>query len=439
MSPSIALRRNAVAGLVLVLLALPGLSLAEEPAPATGPDLAAIERTVAAQHDASLQRLKDWIALPSIAAENLNAREGAEYMARLAREAGFQQVEIIETDGKPGVFATLDAGAEKTVGLYFMYDVKQYDPAEWSSPPLESRLVDRPGLGKVLMGRGAVNQKGPQAAFLGALHAIRDSGQALPVNLVLVAEGEEEIGSPHIGQLVYRPEVEAALRDTVGVFMPYAAQDSDGNVTIALGAKGVAAFGPTDVLVECDPAAQARQDAQFAAWRDGDAALTVNEVQQIGFHVAGEAGLSTVTCFDEGGVQWEAGPMFEYMAAHASERKAAIEALFASLSARHTREQTTLPLPELLRLANDPARDRENKALYIGTNDLDAGGGFAGADAAASWWQRNFRMYANVQQAAARGRRGLVVAGQGHTAILRDLLALDGERQAEDVMPYLVP
>lgn len=308
-----------------------------------------------------------------------------------------------------------------------------------SSPPLESRLVDRPGLGKVLMGRGAVNQKGPQAAFLGALHAIRESGQALPVNLVLVAEGEEEIGSPHIGQLVYRPEVEAALRDTVGVFMPYASQDADGNVTIALGAKGVAAFGPTDVLVECDPAAQARQDADFAAWRDGDAALTVNEVQQIGFRVAGEAGLSTVTCFDEGGVQWEAGPMFEYMAAHAPERKAAIEALFASLAARHTREQATLPLPELLRLANDPARDRENKALYIGTNDLDAGGGFAGADAAASWWQRNFRMYANVQQAAARGRRVLVVAGQGHTAILRDLLALDGERQAEDVMPYLVP
>jgi hypothetical protein len=204
-------------------------------------------------------------------------------------------------------------------------------------------------------------------------------------------------------------------------------------------AQRLAAFGPTDVLVECDPAAQARQDAEFAAWRDGDAALTVNEVQQIGFRVAGEAGLSTVTCFDEGGVQWNAAPMFEYMAAHAPERKAAIEALFASLSARHTREQTTLPLPELLRLANDPARDRENKALYIGTNDLDAGGGFAGADAAASWWQRNFRMYANVQQAAAPGRRVLVVAGQGHTAILRDLLALDGERQAEDVMPYLVP
>ena len=64
---------------------------------------------------------------------------------------GFQQVEIIDTDGKPGVFATLDAGAEKTVGLYFMYDVKQYDESEWSSPPLEARIVDKAGKGAALL------------------------------------------------------------------------------------------------------------------------------------------------------------------------------------------------------------------------------------------------------------------------------------------------
>ena len=68
-------------------------------------------------------------------------------MAKLARDAGFQQAAVIATDGKPGVFATLDAGAAKTVGLYFMYDVKQFDPAEWSSPPLEARIVDKPGVG----------------------------------------------------------------------------------------------------------------------------------------------------------------------------------------------------------------------------------------------------------------------------------------------------
>lgn len=202
-------------------------------------DLADIKSEVAKRHGEAVKRLQEWIALPSIAAENRNFPAGAEYMAKLARDAGFQQATIITTDGKPGVFATLDAGAANTVGLYFMYDVKQFDPAEWSSPPLEARLVDKPGLGKAVVGRGAVNQKGPESAFLAALHAIRGAGKKMPVNLVLVAEGEEEIGSPHIGQLVHRPEVEAALRKTTGVFMPAASQDPDGTVTVSLGAKGV--------------------------------------------------------------------------------------------------------------------------------------------------------------------------------------------------------
>jgi acetylornithine deacetylase/succinyl-diaminopimelate desuccinylase-like protein len=202
-------------------------------------DFADVRREIAARHDEAVKRLQDWIALPSIAAENLNYPAGAEYMAKLARDAGFQQATVIETDGKPGVFATLDAGAARTVGLYFMYDVKQFDPAEWTSPPLEARLVDKPDLGKAVVGRGAVNQKGPEAAFLAALHALRGAGKTLPVNLVLVAEGEEEIGSPHIAQLAHRPEVLAALGKCVGVFMPAAVQDLDGIVTVSLGAKGV--------------------------------------------------------------------------------------------------------------------------------------------------------------------------------------------------------
>ena len=202
-------------------------------------DFADIRREIAKRHDEAVKRLHDWIALPSIAAENRNYPAGAEYMAQLARDAGFQKVVVMNTDGKPGVFATLDAGAAKTVGIYFMYDVKQFDPSEWTSPPLEAQLVEKPGFGKVIVGRGAVNQKGPEAAFLAALHAIRGAGSNLPVNLVLVAEGEEEIGSPHIGQLVHDPQVEAALRKCIGVFMPAASQDPDGIVTVSLGAKGV--------------------------------------------------------------------------------------------------------------------------------------------------------------------------------------------------------
>lgn len=203
------------------------------------PDLAPFEEAIARNHARAIARLQDWIARPAIAAENRGFPEGAQHMATLLSEAGFQQVEIVSTEGKPGVFARLDAGAEKTVGIYFMYDVKQFDAKEWSSPPLEARLVDRPGMGKVMIGRGAVNQKGPQSAFLAALDAFRSAGRKLPVNLVLVAEGEEEIGSPHIAQLVRRPDVQAALAGTIGVFMPFANQGLDGAVMVNLGAKGV--------------------------------------------------------------------------------------------------------------------------------------------------------------------------------------------------------
>lgn len=202
-------------------------------------DHAEIKAEITKRHDEAVKRLHDWIAQVSIAAENRGYPDGAEYMAKLARDAGFQKADVITTDGKPGVFATLDAGAPKTVGLYFMYDVKQFDPAEWTSSPTDAQIVDKPPLGRVIVGRGAVNQKGPEAAFLAALHAINGAGKKMPVNLVMVAEGEEEIGSPHIPQLVRRPEVLDALKTCAGVFMPSATQDLDGVVTVNLGSKGV--------------------------------------------------------------------------------------------------------------------------------------------------------------------------------------------------------
>ena len=202
-------------------------------------DLQPIFSEIEKRHDEAVKRLQSWIRQSSIAAENRGMNEGCEMMMNLLRDAGFQQVSKVPTDGQPGVFATLDAGAPRTLGLYFMYDVKQVDPSEWSSPPFDAALVDKPELGKVIVGRGAVNQKGPESAFLAALHAIRGAGRKLPVNFVFVAEGEEEIGSPHFPQVVRRPETLAALKKCTGVFMPHATQDRDGSVTTTFGSKGV--------------------------------------------------------------------------------------------------------------------------------------------------------------------------------------------------------
>lgn len=227
-------RRTLLTGAAALTLFTPGLTFA-----ASG-DLAAVRKAAEAGFDASVKRIQDWIALPSIAAENRDMDKGADYMMALARDAGFQQVEKVPTDGHPGVFATLDVGAKRWMGIYFMYDVKQFDPAEWSSPPLEARIVDKPGFGKVIVGRGAVNQKGPEAAFLAALHALRAAGRKSPVNLVLVCEGEEEIGSPHFHQIVTRPHILAALKRCEGVVIPAGWQSpSNGGVSVNLGAKGI--------------------------------------------------------------------------------------------------------------------------------------------------------------------------------------------------------
>jgi len=231
--------QGAAAGAGAVALAATPAMVLAAASDAHSADKAAVLAQIPKMHAENLKRLQEWIALPSIAAENRNFPQGPQHMAQLARTAGFTGVKLIPTSGKPGVFGKIDAGARTTIGLYFMYDVKQFAAEEWSSPPLEGRLVQKPGLGTVCMGRGAVNQKGPENSFLSALLAFKAAGKQLPVNLVLVCEGEEEIASPHFREVILNPEVLAELKKCSGVFMPEAGQDRDGGVEVALGAKGV--------------------------------------------------------------------------------------------------------------------------------------------------------------------------------------------------------
>src|SRR5438045_7620848 len=105
---------------IKLLVSITALAFATHHCIAASDDHADIKGEVTKRHDEAVKRLQDWIAQVSIAAENRGYPEGAEYMAKLARDAGFQQATVINTDGKPGVFAMLDAGPAKTVGIYFM-------------------------------------------------------------------------------------------------------------------------------------------------------------------------------------------------------------------------------------------------------------------------------------------------------------------------------
>lgn len=205
-------------------------------------DMPAIRAAVEKQLPENIARIQDWIKHPGIAAENWQMDAACDYTMGLLKDAGFQTVKKMPTSGQPGIFAVLDVGAKRTMGIYFMYDVKQVNPTEWTTPPFEAAMTDKPGFGKVIVGRGAINQKGPQAAFLAALHAFRAAGKKLPVNLVLVAEGEEEMASPHFHQIVENPEVLKALKKCEGIIIPTAWQSPNGAVQINLGAKGPLEF-----------------------------------------------------------------------------------------------------------------------------------------------------------------------------------------------------
>lgn len=194
-----------------------------------------IDRNVEA-HLASLQR---WVRQRSISAQNDGIGAMAEMLRKDLLGLGFKEAELVPTTGHPGVFGYYDAGAKKTLVVYMMYDVQPVEPEGWKVPPFDGAVIDHE-LGRVLMARGATNQKGPERAFLNAVESIRAVTGKLPVNLMVVAEGEEELGSPHYPEVI--DKYEARLRTAHGVFFPMNGQNPSGAVTVNLGVKGILYF-----------------------------------------------------------------------------------------------------------------------------------------------------------------------------------------------------
>jgi acetylornithine deacetylase/succinyl-diaminopimelate desuccinylase-like protein len=184
-------------------------------------------------HVAAIQR---WLRQPSISAQNIGVRDMAEMLRDDLSSLGFNDATLVPTDGHPGVWAHYDAGAEKTLVLYLMYDVQPVNPEDWQSPPFAAELIDN-DLGKVLMARGATNQKGPERAFFNTLESIIAVNGKLPVNIMVAAEGEEELGSPHYPQII--DAYEEQLRQADGVLFPFNSQTPDGKINMILGVKGI--------------------------------------------------------------------------------------------------------------------------------------------------------------------------------------------------------
>ncbi len=186
-----------------------------------------------------LAQLQKWVQQRSISAQNDGIQEMAELVRADFEALGFAEAEIVPTDGHPGVWGYYDAGADRTLMVYFMYDVQPVNPEDWQTPPFAGSLIEDER-GTLLMARGATNQKGPERAFLNAVDSIIKTRGTLPVNLMITAEGEEEIGSTHYPQIV--DQYEERLATASGVMFPFNSQDLSGQTSMILGVKGIIYF-----------------------------------------------------------------------------------------------------------------------------------------------------------------------------------------------------
>jgi acetylornithine deacetylase/succinyl-diaminopimelate desuccinylase-like protein len=171
---------------------------------------------VRANRDRYVEELKTWIAIPSISAQPDHApdvRRSAEHAVARMRAAGLTRAEVLETGGHPVAYGEwLGAPGAPTVLIYGHHDVQPADPLElWTSPPFDATIRDRK-----LYGRGSVDDKGQCLMHLAALEAhLRVNGK-LPINVKVVIEGEEEVGSVHFEPFLAR-EAERLQCDVVVV------------------------------------------------------------------------------------------------------------------------------------------------------------------------------------------------------------------------------
>jgi len=169
-----------------------------------------------------LAELKDFVRIPSVSAKSEHrddVRSAAEWLVERMLEAGLQTAELLPTSGHPVVVGEWrGASGAPTLLIYGHYDVQPPEPLdEWTSPPFEPAIRD----GK-LYARGSVDDKGQLFLYLKAVEAHISARGSLPVNVVFLVEGEEEVGSPNLeGFLVENRErlaCDAVLISDTGMF-----------------------------------------------------------------------------------------------------------------------------------------------------------------------------------------------------------------------------
>ncbi len=193
--------------------------------------------TFVEQHkDRLLEELKTFLRIPSVSTlpeHSADVQRAARFVADSLRAARLENVEIIQTEKHPLVYADwLHAPGKPTVLCYGHYDVQPPDPLElWTTPPFEPTLRD----GNVYA-RGSADDKGQMYMHVKAVEALLEVNGTLPLNLKFLIEGEEEIGGESIAK--YVAENPAKLKADVALVSDTALY-AEGIPTLCIGLRGL--------------------------------------------------------------------------------------------------------------------------------------------------------------------------------------------------------
>ena len=197
-----------------------------------------IARLVDERFETYLERIRELCRMPSVSGTGQGIREVADRVGALIEEAG-GTADLVETPGHPVVLGDLSGppGAPRLV-RYGMYDVQPAEEPDWSVPPFAAEVVELAGVGPAVVGRGVANSKGSLAAFFCALDVLRDTG-GIPVGIAFMVEGEEELGSPNLPEVVRARAGD--LAGDAGVDLDLCGEPG-GAADLFLGCKGLLSF-----------------------------------------------------------------------------------------------------------------------------------------------------------------------------------------------------
>lgn len=196
--------------------------------------------------DEHIQKIQSYLRQPSVSGEGIGMHECAELTAKYIENLGGEAevisspIKYAEHPGWPLVYGWLDSGADKTLLVYGMYDTQPVEEEKWDYPPFGAEIHEISPFGQCIIARGAINTKGPLRAMFNAFEAIIAVKGRLPVNIIFLIEGEEEIGS--LTLIDYVKKNKEKFREADASWMAGARQDRNGKVRISLGNKGIITF-----------------------------------------------------------------------------------------------------------------------------------------------------------------------------------------------------